>query len=67
MCIVRNDRNNVIPFNERTDTGQGPDVARNPAAAILACDFCVVVTASFQLLYVLVAIEPQPDGLCTAM
>jgi putative transposase len=30
---------------------------RNHAAAIVACDFCVVVTASFRLLYVLVVVE----------
>jgi hypothetical protein len=35
---------------------------RNHAAAILACDFCVVVTATFRLLYVLVVIEPQIDA-----
>jgi len=29
----------------------------NHAAAILACDFCVVVTATFRLLYVLIVIE----------
>ncbi len=32
---------------------------RNHAAAILACDFCVVVTARFRLLYLLVVIEHQ--------
>jgi putative transposase len=32
---------------------------RNHAAAILACDFCVVVTATFRLLYVLAVIEHQ--------
>ncbi len=32
---------------------------RNHAAAILACDFCVVVTATFRLLYVLVVIGHQ--------
>ena len=32
---------------------------RNHAAAILACDFCVVVTATFRLLYGLVVIEHQ--------
>ena len=32
---------------------------RNHAAAIVACDFCVVVTATFRLLYVLVVIEHQ--------
>jgi len=29
----------------------------NHAAGIVACDFCVVVTASFRLLYVLIVIE----------
>jgi transposase InsO family protein len=32
---------------------------RNHASAILACDFCVVVTATFRLLYVLVVIDHQ--------
>jgi transposase InsO family protein len=32
---------------------------RNHAAAIVACDFCVVVTATFRLLYVLIVIEHQ--------
>jgi hypothetical protein len=32
---------------------------RNHAAAMLACDFCVVITATFPLLYVLVVIEHQ--------
>ncbi len=32
---------------------------RNHASAILACDFCVVVTATFQLLYVFIVIEHQ--------
>ena len=32
---------------------------RNHAAAILACDFCVVVTATFRLLYVFIVIEHQ--------
>ena len=32
---------------------------RNHAEAILACDFCVVVTATFRLLYVFVVIEHQ--------
>ena len=32
---------------------------RNHAPAILACDFCIVVTATFRLYYVLVVIEHQ--------
>ena len=32
---------------------------RNHASAILACDFCVVVTARFRLLYVFIVIEHQ--------
>ena len=32
---------------------------RYHAPAILACDFCVVVTATFPLVYVLIAIEHQ--------
>ena len=32
---------------------------RNHAAAIVACDFCVVVTATFRLLYGLIVIEHQ--------
>ena len=52
---------------------------RNHASAILACDFCVVVTAAFRLLYVIIVIEhqtrrivhcngqptPQPRGHCS--
>ena len=50
---------------------------RNHAQAIVACDFCVVVTASFRLLLVFVVIEhatrpvlktpprsPQANALC---
>ena len=32
---------------------------RNHASAILACDFCIVVTATFRLLYVFILIEHQ--------
>ena len=34
-------------------------LVHNHAAAILACDFCTVVTATFRLFYVLVVIEHQ--------
>jgi len=47
--------------NARTDNpvanNAGPPLFRNHAEAILACDFCVVVTATFQLLYLLLVIE----------
>jgi transposase InsO family protein len=50
---------------KRSDHGRRPHVpsqrwrtfVRNHAQAIVACDFCVVVTATFRLLYVLVVIE----------
>jgi putative transposase len=50
---------------KRVDDGRRPRVpsqrwrtfVRNHAQAIVACDFCVVVTASFRLLYVLVIME----------
>ena len=45
-------------------TGRGPrgdqrwsTFVRNHASAIVACDFCIAVTATFQLFYVLVLIE----------
>jgi hypothetical protein len=52
----------------RLDRGPGHRVSsqcwrtfiRNHAAAILACDFCVVVTATFRLLYVFVLMEHAP-------
>jgi putative transposase len=50
---------------KRLDRGRGGHVpsqrwrtfVRNHAQAIVACDFCVVVTATFRLLYVFVAME----------
>lgn len=50
---------------KRVDHGRGHPVAsqrwrtfvRNHAQAIVACDFCVVVTATFRLLYVFVVME----------
>jgi len=49
----------------RVDYGRGPRLAsqrwrtfvQNHATAIIACDFCVVVTATFRLLYVFVVLE----------
>lgn len=49
----------------RLNTGRGKRVSsqrwatfvRNHAQTIIACDFCVVVTATFRLLYVLVVME----------
>ena len=45
--------------DSRVAISAGPPFVRNHAAAILACDFCVVVTATFRLLYVLIVIEHQ--------
>jgi putative transposase len=50
---------------KRVDHGRGPRMpsqrwrtfVRNHATAIIACDFCVVVTATFRLLYVFVVME----------
>src|SRR5215475_3741586 len=50
---------------KRLDYGRGHRVppqrwrtfVRNHAQAVVACDFCVVVTATFRLLYVFVVIE----------
>ena len=47
------------PRGQPRDDQRWLTFVRNHAAAILACDFCVVVTATFRLLYVLVVIEHQ--------
>ena len=52
-------------MSKRLDQGPGTRVrsqrwatfVRNHAQAIVACDFCVVITATFRLLYVFVVIE----------
>ena len=42
---------------QRTTSQHWRTFVRNHAQAIVACDFCVVVTATFRLLYVFVAME----------
>jgi len=42
---------------QRATTQRWQTVVRNHAQAIVACDFCVVVTATFRLLYVFVVME----------
>jgi len=42
---------------QRGQSQRWPTFVRNHAQAIVACDFCVVVTATFRLLYVFVVIE----------
>jgi putative transposase len=42
---------------KRRQTQRWSTFIRNHAKSIVACDFCVVVTATFRLLYVLVVIE----------
>jgi putative transposase len=42
---------------KRTTTQRWQTFVRNHAQAIVACDFCVVVTATFRLLYVFVIME----------
>lgn len=44
------------PGNPRGDQ-RWSSFLRNHASAILACDFCVVVTATFRLFYVLIVME----------
>jgi transposase InsO family protein len=47
------------PYGQPRGDQRWSTFVRNHAAAILASDFCVVVTATFRLLYVLVVIEHQ--------
>jgi hypothetical protein len=42
---------------KRATTQRWGTFVRNHARAIVACDFCVVVTATFHLLYVFVVME----------
>jgi transposase InsO family protein len=45
---------------KRVTTQRWQTFVRNHAQAIVACDFCVVVTATFRLLYVFVVMEHAP-------
>lgn len=47
------------PWEQPRGDQRLPTFVRNHASAILACDFCVVVTATFRLLYVFIVIEHQ--------
>jgi transposase InsO family protein len=63
LCVSPRTVRKYLP--KRLDRGPGTRAAaqgwstfvRNHAQAIVACDFCVVVTATFRLLYVFVVIE----------
>ena len=47
------------PWEQPRGDQRWSTLVRNHASAILACDFCVVVTATFRLLYVFIVIEHQ--------
>jgi putative transposase len=63
LCVSPRTVRKYLP--KRSDDGRRPRVlsqrwrtfVRNHAQAIVACDFCLVVTATFQLLYVSVLME----------
>jgi putative transposase len=63
LCVSPRTVRKYLP--KRSDDGRRPRVlsqrwptfVRNHAQAIVACDFCVVVTATFRLLYVFVVME----------
>jgi hypothetical protein len=65
--------------SRRVSSQRWKTFVRNHATAIVACDLCTVVTATFRLLYVFVVMEhatgrvlhintpiPQRDGRCTS-
>ena len=47
------------PWGQPRDNQRWSTFVRNHASAILACDFCVVVTATFRLIYVFIVFEHQ--------
>ena len=49
----------VTPRGHPREDQHWSTFVRNHASAILACDFCVAVTATFRLLYVFIVIEHQ--------
>ena len=51
----------------RIDVPTLANFVRNHAKAIVACDFCVVVTATFRILYVFVVMEHSTAGFCMPM
>ena len=55
---VRKYMSKSAPGHPRSDQRWSTFV-RNHASAILACDFCVVVTATFRLIYAIIVIEHQ--------
>src|SRR5215475_11984333 len=63
LCVSPRTVRKYLP--KRSDDGRHPRVpsqcwrtfVRNHATAIVACDFCLVVTATFRLLYVFVLME----------
>jgi putative transposase len=63
LCVSPRTVRKYLP--KRSDDGRRPRIlsqrwrtfVRNHAQAVVACDFCVVVTATFRFLYVLVVME----------
>jgi len=52
---------------QRVQSQRWSTCVRNHAQAIVACDFCVALTATFRTLYVFVVIEHGSRVLCQAL